>query len=90
MQRVAKIMEIETNVKQYRDHLRMAEILNGRFIYENLIYENDIKVPNHLRHLRKENINEALECFTKSYQPIADTILKLIHYYSSLEELEDA
>lgn len=88
MQKVAKIMEI--NVKEYRDHLRMAEILNGRFNYEDIIYENNIKVPKHLRYLRKENIHEAIEYFSKSYHPMADDILKLIHYYSSLEELEDA
>lgn len=71
-------------VSEYRDHLRMAEILNSRVNYEDMLYENHIFVNKNLRHLSRDSLDNIKKYFSRNHKDVSNNILNLCDYYAEL------
>ena len=76
------------NISEYRSHLRMAEILNKRVEYEDILYENKIYVNKNLKHLNRDSVAGILNYFHKSFHKAAPEIISLCSYYHELLQYE--
>jgi hypothetical protein len=76
-------------VSEYRDHLRMAEILNKRIEYEEILYENKIFLNKSLRKLNRKTAANIVSYFMKNKNvTLAKDIIKMCEYYLELISLE--